>query len=65
MHAAEHDGKLPRTLQEITEVPVPVDPMTGKEFSYRIENGTAILEGFAPDGESLKDGFRYEISTRK
>jgi hypothetical protein len=65
MYAAENDGKLPRSLQEITEVPVPVDPMTGKEYSYRMENGIAILEGLAPDGHSVKDGFLYEITVRK
>lgn len=65
MYVAENDGKLPRSLQEITQVPIPVDPMTGKDFSYRMEDGSAILEGPAPKGQSPKDGFRYEITVRK
>jgi len=65
MYAAENDDKLPSRLQEITQVPVPVDPMTGKDFPYRIEDGIAILEGPAPQGQRAKDGFRYEITVRK
>ena len=65
MYAAENDGELPRSLQDITQVPIPSDPMTGKEFPYRIEDGIAILEGPAPEGQRAKDGFRYEITVRK
>ena len=64
MYAAENDGKLPSRLQQITQVPVPIDPITGKDFPYRMENGIAILEGPAPKGERTKDGFRYEITVR-
>jgi len=65
MYAAENDSKLPSRLQEITQVPIPADPITGKDFLYRKENGKAILEGLAPDGQSAKDGFRYEITVKK
>ncbi len=65
MYAAEHDGTLPSRLQDITQVPLPMDPMTGKEFPYKVENGIAILEGPAPKGEKSKEGFRYEITVRK
>src|SRR5206468_2277871 len=36
LHAARNDGKLPRALADITEVPVPLDPVTGKPFSYAV-----------------------------
>lgn len=38
LHLATHEGKLPATLSEITEVTVPADPGTGKPFLYRIAN---------------------------
>ena len=65
MYAAENDGKLPETLKDITQAPVPIDPMTGKNFPYKVESGIAILEGPAPEGERAKNGFRYEITVRK
>jgi len=65
MYAAENDDKLPSRLQEFTQVPLPVDPMTGEDFSYRMENGSAILEGPAPPNESPDQGIRYEITVRK
>ena len=45
LYAAENDGKLPETLDAILSVPIPpVDPFTGKPYTYRIENGRAVIE---------------------
>jgi hypothetical protein len=35
LYAAAHDGRLPRSLTDVTEVPVPVDPITHKPFEYQ------------------------------
>ncbi len=35
IYAAAHEGRLPDTLGDVTEVPVPIDPFTGKPFEYR------------------------------
>ncbi len=43
MHAAAHGGKLPKTLAEITIVPVPVNPATDKPFAYELNDGVATL----------------------
>lgn len=52
MFAAAHDGKLPGKLAEIgraggstseIEVPLPVDPFTGKPFEYALNTSTATL----------------------
>lgn len=45
MHAAEHDGELPMSLEELSPVPAMSDPYTGREFEYTIENtdGQKIL----------------------
>jgi len=45
MYAAANSGKLPDSLSEITVVPVPKDPVTGKDFIYnRIDKQNARLE---------------------
>lgn len=44
-YAAVHDGKLPETLDDIKEVPVPkIDPMTGKPYQYRRDGKTAFID---------------------
>lgn len=43
-YAAAHDGRLPETLEEITAVPVPLDPMSGAEFKYSRDGDAAHLE---------------------
>ncbi len=55
--------RLPARLDEITEAPVPIDPMTGKPFEYRVDRDTATLTApFAP-GAPRVPGFaiHYEL----
>ena len=40
---ARHEGKLPEQLSDITEVPVPNDPVTGEPFVYLRDGQTATL----------------------
>jgi hypothetical protein len=47
LHAARHDGRLPASLDELNDLPIPPDPMTGKPFDYRREANTAVLTGTA------------------
>jgi hypothetical protein len=44
MHAAQHGGKLPQSLSEISVVPVPNHPRFGTPFPYKLEGDKAILE---------------------
>jgi hypothetical protein len=65
LHAAEHGGKLPESLEDVRAVPIPIDPMTGRTFHYqRPEAGRATLEAHAPPGEGTNEGsaVRYEIT---
>jgi hypothetical protein len=48
MHVAGSEGKLPAALSEVTEVPVPLDPVTGKLFIYRLDGNRAELQAPAP-----------------
>jgi hypothetical protein len=43
-HLAAHDGKLPTTLDEIKDVPIPLDPMTDQAFEWKVEGETAVLK---------------------
>lgn len=52
MHAAGGEGKLPATLSEVTEVPVPRDPVTGEPFIYRLNGNRAELQAPAPPERS-------------
>jgi hypothetical protein len=64
MHAARNDGQLPKTLEQVTCVPVPLNPATDKPFIYHLKNETAVLE--LPDWEGFH-GYtrRYEITIAK
>jgi hypothetical protein len=45
IYGANHHGELPHQLADVTEVPVPDDPITGAAFGYRREGEKAFLEG--------------------
>jgi hypothetical protein len=67
LYAAAHDGKLPGALSEITEVPIPIDPVTGKAFDYQFEEGKAVLSAPPPAGEKPHSGnyLKYELTLAK
>ncbi len=43
-YAAAHDGKLPASLNDIKDVPIPLDPVTGKPFEYQATGDKALLQ---------------------
>jgi len=63
IYAGEH-GTLPKSLQDITHVPVPRDPMFGRAFVYERIGEQAIIE--SPTTHSPLDderkGIRYVIT---
>jgi hypothetical protein len=43
-HAAAHDGRLPQKLSDVTDTPVPNNPVTDEPFAYRLaDDNTATL----------------------
>ena len=60
MYAATHDGKLPKSLGDITQVPVPNVPFTGKPFTYRLDGERAVLD--IPDVRHADQAWRFEIT---
>jgi hypothetical protein len=63
-YAASHGGQLPQTLAEITEVPVPQDPMSGAAFRYTRTGAGAVLEPTIPAGVDAKGMIRCEITVK-
>ncbi len=61
MYAAGHNGQPPQKLADITEVPLPLDPFTGRDFeaSYSLKNGKGTLELLRT---SVLMGRRYELT---
>ncbi len=42
-YAATHDGNWPQKLADVTELPIPRDPVTGQEFPFQVQAGRAEL----------------------
>jgi hypothetical protein len=63
LHAALNGGQLPDRLDQITAVPVPADPLTGKPFEYHRDGNSATLTSRLAD--EPKTGLRYRITLRK
>jgi hypothetical protein len=64
MFTANNSGKLPRSLAEITSVPIPADPVTGKDFIYRrIDARNARLEAPVAPAESKRRPV-YELTIK-
>lgn len=64
MHAAENGGELPASLDEITVVPVPNDPSTGRPFLYRVVGGKAELLVVPSDGNASYSGRHFVLEVK-
>jgi hypothetical protein len=67
LHAAANDGQLPRLLSDVTLVPVPDDPNTGKPFEYKVKGNTFTLNAPPPPGDPphAANAFQYVVTVRK
>ena len=65
MFAADHSGELPGSLAKITTVPIPVDPVTGKNFIYsQIDAQKARLEAPVAPAERKQQPV-YELTIKQ
>jgi hypothetical protein len=62
LYAAAHQGKLPASLKDIEEVPVPADPFTGQPFGYTLTATGAVLTAPQLPEHPLYNTWSYEIS---
>jgi hypothetical protein len=67
LYAAGHGGKLPASLKDVTEVPVPVDPVTDRPFEYQARGDAARLVAPLQDGDKTPkfERLTYEITLRR
>lgn len=65
LYAAAHDARLPARLSDITEVPIPIDPVTGEQFTYELVDGKATLYSPPPPDGQPRDGLHYELTITK
>lgn len=59
-HVALNEGSLPKSLDEITSLPVPPDPLTGGSFRYEFGDGSFVLQ--APTIEGVDDSLQKIVS---
>jgi hypothetical protein len=64
LHAAANGGQLPERLDQVTVVPIPDDPGTGKPFEYRKDGAKATLVSRIPGEPLEKEGLRYTVTVR-
>ncbi len=71
LYAHAHEGKLPASLEAITDAPVPLDLATGKPFLYQVNGDSATLSAPPPPGLKRVDvdhqryAIHYELKLAK
>jgi hypothetical protein len=65
LHAAANGGQLPDNLEQVTVVPVPTDPGTGKPFEYSRDGATATIVSRITADPSEATELRYRVTVRK
>jgi hypothetical protein len=67
-HAASELGNLPATLDEVRIVPIPLDPATGRPFSFELQNEgeetNRVGRLFDASVEGMKIDLRFSIRPR-
>lgn len=71
MYGANHEGRLPDKLADLSEAPAPNDPVTGKPFDYRRQGDAAVialqgyLVGYPKQASDPEPDLRFEIRLAK
>src|SRR5262249_54862538 len=63
-HAGATGRQLPQRLDQVTVVPIPDDPGTGKPFEYHKDGARATLVSRVPGEPLEKEGLRYTVTVR-
>ncbi len=64
IYVGSHDGKFPQMLSDVTDIKIPVDPLTKKLFSYKSNGSEAILELEGTEDPEGRDAVRYELKLK-
>jgi hypothetical protein len=65
LYAAGHAGKLPVSLSDVKEAPIPINPVTGRAFPYRLEGETAVLDADGGPDNVEHSRTQYRITVAK
>ncbi len=63
LYAAEHEGRLPATLDEVKVVPIPNNPATGEPFGYCLEGQTGVID--VNGGPATTPRIQYRVTVAK
>jgi len=63
--AAMHNGQIPDTLSDISQMNIPEDVTSGKAFEYRRTSAGAVLKSAMPQGGGPRDMINYMIVLSK
>lgn len=63
-YAVLHDGQPPDSLEQIKDLPVPIDPVRGQPFRYERHGQNVTIEA-PPFDERPEHGERYELKVVK
>lgn len=55
-YMATHDGHLPKSLDDIHDLPIPLDPLTGKAFEWSVDANVAVLKAPSLPADVLEPG---------
>jgi hypothetical protein len=61
LYAHAHEGRLPTSLADIKELPLPLNPITGQPFVYEMKGDRATLVGDILPGMPRGAEIRYEL----
>jgi hypothetical protein len=64
-YAATHDGQLPMALNDINQIEVPNDVVSGKAFEYNCTATSATLKSVVPESGNKNDAVDYVITLKK
>ena len=67
LYAAAHDGQLPASLEDVKDVPLPLDPVNGKPFDYRVVGDRAFFGCPPLPGQPANNATTptYELSMKR
>ena len=65
LYAGKHDGQFPQKLSDITDVEIPNDPVTKKQFEYKSTGSEATIQIEGTKDSDGRDSVRYEIKITK
>lgn len=64
-YAAAHGGQPPGRLADVTDLPIPIDPVTGEPFAYTPRDGGFTLDAPIPPSGSARHGQHYDVTLEK